>query len=56
MNYSTNFRGLPFNEEIQSHKLGYLFILTYRLCSRDLAWAGVFARSSRSAVYVVYFS
>ena len=66
MNCYTNFRGLPFTVEMTlsflKHLNSVLFELMLwsvplaacsRLCSRDLAWTGEFARRAWSSVYSV---
>ena len=56
MKWSTNLIGLPFNKEIVTYELCLIRahietnIACSRLYSRDLAWAGIFARSARSFV------
>ena len=59
VNLSTSFRELTFSEEMSS----ILFAYTWRpmpeetrsrLCSRDLAWAGVFARNAMSSMYSMF--
>ena len=57
MNWSTDFRGLSFNKEMPSSCLKHMnsfFIWAYiaaslKRCSRDSAWADIFARSTRSS-------
>ena len=62
VNLSTNFRGLALRGEIApphlKHMYSVLFAFTWKsmspaacswLCSRDLTWGGVFARSARSS-------
>ena len=61
VNLSTNFKGLLLNVKMASphlkHMNSILFVFKWkpmplascsRLCSRDLAWAGVFARDTKS--------
>ena len=62
MNLSTSFRELPFSVEMSPVLLKHIYSVLYaltrrpmpaaarsRLCSRVLAWVGVFARSAMSS-------
>ena len=57
---STNFRRLPFRVEMDPsrfrHMYSILFAFTWRLCSRDPAWVGVFARSAVICIVSVRYS
>ena len=66
VNLSTNFREPPFSVEMSTFSLRHLYSILYtltwrpmplaacsRLCSKDSAWVGVFARSAMSSAWSV---
>ena len=50
MNWSINFWNLPFNKKIALFSLKHMNSVLSRWCKKDLSWADIWTRSTRSSV------